>query len=237
MPTTKRLVTRDGRKVNVRPDTLDFRDQMFVPTLVEVPIKIDLEEYRRFEVPILDQGTEGACTGFGLATNVNYLLRKRKVVPDLHSVSPWMLYSLAKRYDEWPGENYDGSSARGAMKGWHKHGVCSSDLCGDSTRLSEDALKEAPRRSLGAYFRVNHKDLVAMHSAIAEVGILYATASVHTGWENVAADGVIKKADQIIGGHAFAIVAYDEHGLWIQNSWGPGWGKQGFADNLRRLAG
>lgn len=229
MPTTKRLVTKDGRKVNVRPDTLDFRDQMFVPTLVEVPTTIDLEEYQRLEVPILDQGTEGACTGFGLATNVNYLLRKRKKVPDTNSVSPWMLYALAKRYDEWPGENYDGSSARGAMKGWHKHGVCSSDLCGDSTRLSEDALKEAPRRSLGAYFRVNHKDLVAMHSAIAEVGILYATASVHTGWESVGADGVIKKADQIIGGHAFAIVAYDEHGLWIQNSWGAGWGKQGFA--------
>jgi hypothetical protein len=229
MPTTKRLVTKDGRKVNVRPDTLDFRDQMFVPTLVEVPTSIALEDYQRLEVPILDQGTEGACTGFGLATNVNYLLRKRKVVPDQRSVSPWMLYALAKRYDEWPGENYEGSSARGAMKGWHKHGVCAAELCGSSIRLSEEALKEAPKRSLGAYFRVNHKDLVAMHSAIAEVGILYATASVHTGWENVGADGVIKKADQIIGGHAFAIVAYDEHGLWIQNSWGPGWGKQGFA--------
>ena len=31
---------------------------------------------------------------------------------------------MARRYDEWPGEDYTGSSARGAMKGWHKHGVC-----------------------------------------------------------------------------------------------------------------
>ena len=38
-----------------------------------------------------------------------------------------MLYEMAKRYDEWPGEDYDGSSARGAMKGWHKHGVCSDE--------------------------------------------------------------------------------------------------------------
>ncbi|HBG06593.1 MAG: peptidase C1 [Geobacteraceae bacterium GWC2_58_44] len=229
MTTTNKLVTKDGRKVNVRPDTLDFRDQMFVPTLVEVPTRIDLEDYKRHEVPILDQGTEGACTGFGLAANVNYLLRKRKIVPDRTSVSPFMLYHLAKRYDEWPGENYEGSSARGAMKGWHKHGVCASDLCDNSANVSEEALREAPKRSLGAYSRVNHKDLVAMHSAIAEVGILYATAAVHTGWENVGGDGVIKKADQIIGGHAFAIVAYDEEGLWIQNSWGPGWGKGGFA--------
>lgn len=229
MTTVRKLETKDGRKVNVRPDTLDFRDQMFISTLVEVPMRIELDEYKKFEVPILDQGREGACTGFGLATNVNYLLRKRKVIPDRTSVSPWMLYHFAKRYDEWPGENYEGSSARGAMKGWHKHGVCAGELCGNSGRISEEALKDAPKRSLGAYFRVNHKDLVAMHSAIAEVGILYATAAVHKGWENVGADGVIKKSDQIIGGHAFAIVAYDEEGLWIQNSWGPRWGKEGFA--------
>jgi hypothetical protein len=170
MATTKKLVTKDGRRVNVRPDTHDFRDRMFVPTLVEVPTRIDLDAYKRLEVPILDQGTEGACTGFGLATNVNYLLRRRKVIPDSTDVSPWMLYQLAKRYDEWPGEDYEGSSARGAMKGWHKHGVCATDLCGKGGRISEEALKDATKRSLGAYFRVNHKDLVAMHSAIAEVG-------------------------------------------------------------------
>ena len=36
-----------------------------------------------------------------------------------------MLYEMARRYDEWAGEKYSGSSARGAVKGWHKHGVCS----------------------------------------------------------------------------------------------------------------
>ena len=50
---------------------------MFTPTLVEVPPVIDLREYRKVGVPILDQGQEGACTGFGLATIVNYLLRTR----------------------------------------------------------------------------------------------------------------------------------------------------------------
>ncbi|BCG49009.1 Cysteine protease [Citrifermentans bremense] len=224
-----KLVTKDGRKLYVRPDTLDFRDRMFVPTLLEVPMRMGLEEYLRYEVPILDQGTEGACTGFGLATNVNYLLRKRRVIPDTVSVSPWMLYQLARRYDEWPGENYEGSSARGAIKGWHKHGVCATGLCEKGGRLTEEALKDAPKRSLGAYFRVNHKDLVAMHSALAEVGVLFATASVHSGWENVGSDGVIKKSDTIIGGHAFAIVGYDEDGFWIQNSWGRDWGKGGFA--------
>lgn len=116
------------RVLDARPDALDFRDKMYVPTLMEVPIRIDLDEYKQLCVPVLDQGTEGACTGFGLATVANYLLRKRKVVPDTTSVSPRMFYEIARRYDEWVGEDYEGSSARGAMKGWHKHGICAETL-------------------------------------------------------------------------------------------------------------
>lgn len=222
------------RVYNVRPDTMDFRDKMYEATLIEVPKRIALEDYRKVKVPILDQGTEGACTGFGLATVTNYLLRKRKEVKGGDSVSPRMMYEMAKRYDEWPGEKYDGSSARGAMKGWHKHGVCSESLWRydpkkPDARLTEARIADAANRPLGAYFRVNHKDLVAMHAALAEVGILYATATVHAGWEAVSADGVIPLRDEILGGHAFAIVAFDERGFWIQNSWGPDWGHQGFA--------
>ncbi len=222
-----------GHKLNALPDTVDFRDRMYVPTLVEVPTMIDLEAYRALQVPILDQGQEGACTGFGLATVANYLLHRRAVVPDTACVSPRMLYEMAKRYDEWPGEDYDGSSARGAMKGWNKHGVCAAEYWEyDETKQNPGAFAErwsnAARRPLGAYFRVNHTDLVALHSAIAEVGVLYATASVHTGWDRVASDGVIAPATKITGGHAFAVVAYDERGFWIQNSWGLDWGFHGF---------
>ena len=81
---------------------------------------------------------------------------------------------------------------------------------------------------MGAYLRVNHHDLVAIHSAISEVGILYATSNVHTGWSSVGSDGKIKFVDDQIGGHAFAILPYDADGLWIQNSWGATWGYQGF---------
>ena len=219
------------RSVNVRPDGIDFRDRMYVPTLVEVPTSLDLDEYMKAKVPILDQGQEGACTGFGLATVAHYLLRTRIHVPDAGEVSPHMLYEMAKRYDEWAGVDYEGSSCRGAMKGWYKHGVCSNPGWpgGKKKGAMTDALAaDSARRPLGAYFRVNHKDLVSMHSAIAEVGILYASASVHAGWQEVKADGHINPSDEIIGGHAFAIVAYDEYGFWIQNSWGDGWGRKGF---------
>jgi hypothetical protein len=225
--------SKRGHKLNALPDTLDFRDRMYVPTLIEVPSRIDLATYRKFKVPVLDQGQEGACTGFGLATVANYLLHRRRVVPDRAGVSPRMFYEMAKRYDEWPGEDYDGSSARGAMKGWNKHGVCAMSCWEyDDARQKAKAFAErwtdAARRPLGAYFRVNHTDLVAMHSAIAEAGVLYATSSVHAGWDRVGRNGLITQSATITGGHAFAIVAYDEHGFWIQNSWAEDWGFHGF---------
>jgi hypothetical protein len=227
--------TRKSRmsKLDARPDTLDFRDLMYTPTLVEVPTQISLASYKKWKVPILDQGQEGACTGFGLAAVANFLLRSRRQVPDTQDCSPRMLYEMARRYDEWPGENYSGSSARGAMKGWQKHGVCSHRAwpyaSAKSDRfLTDERTSDALRRPLGAYYRVNHKDLVAMHSSLAEVRILYATATVHSGWDNVGKDGIIPYTNKVEGGHAFAIVAYDERGFWIQNSWGKSWGAQGF---------
>jgi predicted alpha/beta hydrolase family esterase len=228
-----------ARTFDVRRDTLDFRDKMYVPTLIEVPTERELARFRELRIPILNQGSEGACTGYGLATVVNYLLTTRKVVSDCNPVSPRMLYELAKRYDEWPGEGYSGSSARGAVKGWHKHGVCSEATWPSAasktnkgqllTGLNDARTADALRRPLGAYYRVNHKDLVAMHSAIAEVGALFATSNVHQGWSEPGADGLIEYSDTMLGAHAFAVVGYDKHGFWIQNSWGDEWGNQGFA--------
>ncbi len=223
----------DGYFLTARPDTVDFRDKLYEPTLVEVPSRRPLAQYREFENPVLDQEREGACTGFGLAAVANYLLRTREIVPDETRVSPRMFYEMAKRYDEWEGEEYSGSSARGAMKGWHKFGVCAADnwpyVSGRIDRnLTRARLEDARHRPLGAYYRVNHKDVVAMHSALSEVGILYATAVVHRGWRGVSSSGKIRFSEENIGGHAFAIVGYNANGFWIQNSWGDGWGKDGF---------
>ncbi len=229
--------------LDVRPDAADFRDRLYTPTLVEVLPEIRPARYRRFEIPVLDQGTEGACCGFALATVAHYLIRRRKgdnatPVGDDERVSAHMFYELAKRYDEWEGEDYEGSSARGTIKAWHKHGVCCHatwpsphETDAYDRRLTADRARDALDRPLGAYYRVNHKDLVALHSAITEVGVLYATAHVHSGWERPQADGQIAFTDRthMLGGHAFAIVGYDALGLWVQNSWGEGWGDDGLA--------
>ncbi|HYE50625.1 MAG TPA: C1 family peptidase [Azospirillaceae bacterium] len=223
------------RACGAMPDLIDFRDRMFEPTLVDVPAERPLSAWKEHGIPVLDQGIEGACTGFGLATVVHYLQRTRKVGASKDLVSPRMLYEMAKRYDEWPGEDYSGSSARGAMKAWHKHGVCREELWPyhpgvEDRSLTPDRTADAFTRPLGAYFRVNHRDMVAMHCAIAEVGALFATSLVHAGWEpHRIKGGRIGLSDEPLGGHAFAIVGYDREGFWIQNSWDKDWGLEGCA--------
>jgi hypothetical protein len=218
---------------SARPDSLDFRDRMFEPGLVDVPNQIDLEEYKKLKIPVWHQGKSWACTGFALATVVHYMLRRRAFNPDWTIVSPAMLFQMARRHDEFAGDQYVGSSCRGAMRGWYYHGVCSSDLWpfrgfSTDTRLTVERAEDAARRPLGVYLRVNHRDLVAMHSALAEVGVLFAVANAHEGWLKANQDGKIPWSKTVLGGHAFAIVAYNEHGFWFQNSWGETWGAGGF---------
>ncbi|MCG3136024.1 MAG: hypothetical protein HMLKMBBP_03819 [Planctomycetes bacterium] len=222
------------RVFDARPDAADFRDRMYVPTLVEVPEVRPLAAWTKLRVPVLNQGREGACTGYALATVVHALLRTRAARRDLTLVSARMLYDMARRHDEWPGERYEGSSARGAMKGWHKHGACAEKLWpskGTSrVRMDESRARDGALRPLGAYFRVNHLDLVAMHAALTETGALFVTSEVHDGWD--APDrrtGRIRPRKGSAGHHAFAIVGWDADGFWIQNSWGASWGKRGLA--------
>ncbi len=229
----------DGKTYGgVVKDPLDLRDLIYESGLFELPFKID---NRPFAPVILDQGQEGACTGFGLAAVVNFLHHNRSDFTAAqrnaykkkeNGASARMLYEMAKRYDEWQGENYDGSSIRGAMKGWSRHGVCTwGDWPYDVRKpgkLTPQRQRNALDHPLGAYYRVRHLYLNNMQAALAEAGILYASASVHKGWQQVGSDGIIPYSKEKIGGHAFAIVGYDDRGFWIQNSWGPRWGAKGF---------
>ncbi|MCH9739883.1 MAG: C1 family peptidase [Epsilonproteobacteria bacterium] len=250
--------------LDVRKDRLDIRDRAYRPVLQSFPesyphfkdIALIVASYKDSDM-ILDQGQNGACTGYALATVINYLLW-RKLITDnyrdfveypfgfkISKVSQKMLYNLARIYDEWDGEDYEGSSCRGAMKGWHKHGVC-EESCWEfgKDEPEEDWEKQSIERPLGAYYRVDKESISDMQSALCEVGALYVSASIHDGWWELKAF----EAEEIedinidipyipytlntsfpVGNHAFVIVGYTRFGFVVQNSWGMDWGNSGFA--------
>lgn len=218
------------RVLNVAADPPDIRDRMYEPALVELKPKLD---NRRPDL-VLDQGSEGACTGFGLAAVINLLKHERGEVG--FRASPRMLYEMAKKHDEWSGEAYEGSSCRGAIRGWSNMGVCPEDdwpYDSADDQLTIDRAWAARHNTLGAYYRLR-PIIVDYHTALNEVGAVYVSAEVHDGWSRPRAGNAgmlprIAYSTPATGGHAFAIVGYTEDGFVVQNSWGPDWGADGFA--------
>jgi GH24 family phage-related lysozyme (muramidase) len=238
--------------LDAAPDRFDTRDLPYRPPLVSLPpswppalwIERFLPQYAA-DGMVLDQRAEGACTGFGLAAVINYIAWEawqratieERPAPAPVKVSERMLYHMAQLYDEWEGEDYEGSSCRGAMKGWHKHGVCAGHLWPyeDGSFVGPDPTwaSDAALRPIGAYYRIDRSSLVDLQAAIAEVHAIYVSAQVHGGWNlGPAADAppvIDWNGEAAAGAHAFALVGYDERGFIVQNSWGPDWGFGGFA--------
>ena len=250
---TAAVTTTPARKFTASKDPVDLRDRFYTPPPVSLPDCSPSDDLVQQLLPaytgaglVLDQGQEGACTGFGLACVVNYLRWRKADTPSkLASVSPRMLYNFARRYDEYAGENYDGSSCRGALKGWFYHGVCLEDdwpYHADDTQPPRFGYADrATANTLGVYYRIDLKTITDLQAAILEVGAIYVSANTHDGWQNVPTvrkkitghetlpviefNGRASQTD----GHAFALVGFNTQGFVVQNSWGKSWGAGGFA--------
>ncbi len=246
------------RHLDVRADDSDADDYVFRPSLAALPRLLDPR--RRREPTVLDQGSEGACVGFALAAVIHTGVGLRR--PDTPSaggnggaagpapalgeedlVSERMLYEMARRYDEWSGENYEGSSLRGAMKGWHKHGAASRGAWPTASEASDRRnrrwMEDARRRPLGAYYRIVDSDVGHLQAALFEGDAVLASLWVHPGWRGEALEAPqagdvlgtrrIRFGSRATGLHAVALVGYGPEGFLVQNSWGRGWGTAGFA--------
>src|SRR4029077_19364587 len=138
----------------------------------------------------------------------------------LFPVSPYMLYRLGRRYDEFQGEADAGSSLRGVLKGWFNHGVSLLDDWANLDQnpepdLDDPAFQQKCRpRPLGAFYRVNPFRLDDMQSAISELHAIAVSAAIHDGWINLtkltrggetvmAIAPTVNKVSR--GGHAFAL--------------------------------
>ncbi len=215
------------RRFPVRKDIVDLRDRWYEPRLMP----LDDRRVKEFLPEVRDQGDSAACTGFALATVIERVARRRG-----NQVSAQMLYRMARRHDDWPGDEDEGSSLRGALRGWYHQGVCDRLLWDDDQVVGDvtlDRCRSARTTTLGAYYRLRPV-LNEWHAALMEVEAAYVCAYLHDGWD-LAPGGreITYKRDGADGRgalHAFAVIGYDkDRGFRIQNSWGPGWGDNGRA--------
>src|SRR5690606_18098399 len=117
------------------------------------------------------------------------------------------------------------------------------DMPPAAKRPEDDWWLDAVKRPLGAYYRIDTRSIVEMHAALNEVGILYASAGCHDGWDD--GHGVTPQEGETMSvtwtfwvmtatgqetamqGHAFVIVGYTQDGFLIQYCGGEEWGTHG----------
>lgn len=119
--------------------------------------------------------------------------------------NPTVIYSEAQKIDEWPGENYEGTSVRAGAKVLRSLGVISE-------------------------FRWAYT-LDEVVQAVLNLGPVVVGTWWYTDMFIPNFKGVIKASGQKAGGHAYIIngVNVKKRMFRIKNSWGRGWGEKGHA--------
>lgn len=168
--------------------------------------------------PILDQGTEGACVGFGwtaqttaapFSTNIRTVkIPKSPTTPTRYAQ---YVYETAKKIDEYPGEDYEGTSVLAGAKVLEKDQLLKSYAWGFTIDDVIDGIIARGPVVLG----------IPWYDGMYE-----------------APGGVLTVSGNLVGGHCIVAVGYKvssaklngEAAVVLQNSWGRKWGKSGLAE-------
>jgi len=160
----------------------------------------------------LDQGTEGACPGFGCS---HALLAEPKQIKRQIVTAKFAretVYWGAQKIDPWPGGSYpgadpfyEGSSVLAAVQVLLKLGFIN-----------------------GYYHAFSFTDLVI---GVCYVGPPVVGVNWYTGMQEVDKDGFIHVTGELVGGHCLIIsgINWFEEYFLLHNSWGKRWGIQGQA--------
>lgn len=182
----------------------------------------------------LDQGREGACTGFAAAYD---LAASPVAIRGVNDALAQRIYEEARRQDEWPGEAYDGSSVLGAAKALAVLGYIGE------------------YRWAGANGSSAIDDVIL---ALGYVGGVVFGTDVTDDWYEPGGGGIIGTTGRIIGGHSYlargVLVTRDGQRrrlgsgvplresdvlLYGPNSWSWDWGYKGewamWASDMQRL--
>lgn len=149
---------------------------------------------------VLDQGREGACVGFAWAHELDATPVAIQGMTDARALE---FYRRAQQIDEWPGENYSGTSV----------------LAGAKAVQEQDYLDEY-RWAFGV------EDVLL---TLSNHGPVILGINWYESMYSPDPNQYIRPGGRIAGGHAIEVIAYSHEAreIWLLNSWGPNWGWNG----------
>ena len=197
-----------------------------------LPASVDLRTNKAMP-PVYDQGQLGSCTANSLGSLIQFNDGSFGTPSRL-----FIYYNERKMEGDIPDDN--GAELSDGVKSLQKWGVCPETewpyiinkfATAPPAQTYTDALKHR-----AIVVQSIHDDAQSMKSALALGHPFCVGISVFESFESdaVAASGVVpmpnQATEQNLGGHAVAVVGYDDHKqVWIlRNSWGSGWGQHGY---------
>jgi C1A family cysteine protease len=217
-----------------KPDSRDFRFTARPEIIAELPASADL---RSSDTPILDQGSMGSCAAHA-AVAVFEWLQKAKTSKFFQG-SRMFIYKEARDLDGSTGDV--GTYLRSVASVMANEGVPPEAIWQYSSNLLNTeptaAVKtEAIKAHADSYWRLDgntqNETINNIKAAVATNGLpVMFGCTVYNSIFNTGSDGMIPApGGSVAGGHAMAIMGYDDakQRFLIKNSWGVGWGANGY---------
>lgn len=183
--------------------------------------------------PVGDQGTIGSCVGYsgaGILSDDGDEL--------LENPSAMWIYKMAKTMDIWPGENYSGTSIKGACTALRKLGCCDEKfwpyVSTEETSPNPGAFEHAAHNKIHSYYKITIEDINNV-KRILKTRSLWISINVLTTFYNPGNDGFYND-DTFLngekrGGHAVGLIGWTTKNgqlYWeLRNSWTDHWGDDG----------
>jgi len=221
------------KKYGWKVDLPDHRDIYYKKDNRILSTIIDLRE----KCPeIYNQGNLGSCTANAIGFAFQYDEMKQKEGTEF---IPSRLFIYYNERDMEGTTKYDaGASIRDGIKSVYNIGVCDEtlwtyDISKFTDKPNIDCYKFAKKHESLKYMRIK-QDLESMKQCLMDGYPFVFGASIYESFEcdKVKDTGLVplpKKDEKLLGGHALAVVGYDDtYGFIVRNSWGKQWGVYGY---------
>ncbi|MBS1616471.1 MAG: C1 family peptidase [Bacteroidetes bacterium] len=190
---------------------------------------------------INDQGDTGSCVGWATADSVlRWLFVQAGRLAQTELLSPRFIWMAAKETDEFTSQpstflEADGTSLKAALDIARKYGVVADSILPfASGKLYGNAPNTfyalAAQRKVSSYFNLGTQP-GNWRTWLATKGPILTRLGVDATWDNATSTKGVMNTYQpktIRGGHAVALVGYKGKSFIVRNSWGTGWGDQGY---------
>jgi hypothetical protein len=220
-------VKSQGKKPGLK--TQDFGD------FADTPQEADLSQWA---VTPGNQGHYGSCASWSTSyTNMGWFLNKQGM-GDGNPLNPVFVYGLVLEARGAQCGPNSGSMISDPLKVLVDTGVPSAAQFSSTTCVSAT---DEDRQAAGAHRITSYTELdlsqgvrQAMTTAIAGGKPVSFGIMLYNEFMNAnAQDYLIQAPDgssNALGGHGITALRYDSQGVWIENSWGEKWGKDGWAE-------